>query len=73
VLIYDKYSAELMNKLKGTEVYDAAKSANGVAKLLTMICGYCCQFNLLSNAYKAIVAAIKNLFYFFQNGSMSSE
>jgi hypothetical protein len=37
-----------------------------MAKLLTMICGYCCQFHLLSNKYMAIVAARKNLFYFFQ-------
>jgi hypothetical protein len=65
-LIYDQCSAELKNKLKGTQCYDTAKIGNDVAKLLTMICGYCCQFNLLSNKYMAIVVAIKNLFYFFQ-------
>ena len=37
-----------------------------MANLLTMICGYCCQFNLLSNKYMAMVVAINNLFYFFQ-------
>jgi hypothetical protein len=52
--------------------YDTAKSGNNVAKLLTMICGYCCQFNLLSNKYMAIVAAIKNLFYFFQKAEQSN-
>ena len=62
-LIYDQCSPELKNKLKGTEGYDGAKSTNNVAKPLTMICGYCCQFDLLSNEYMAIVAAIKNLFY----------
>jgi hypothetical protein len=46
--------------------YDTAKSGNDVAKLLMMIRGYCCQFDLLSDEYMAIVAAIKNLFYFFQ-------
>jgi hypothetical protein len=43
-----------------------------MAKLLTMICGYCCQFALLSNKYMAIVAAIKNLFYFFQKTEQSN-
>jgi hypothetical protein len=65
-LIYDQCSGELKNKLEGTQYYDTAKSGNDVAKLLTMICGYCCQFDLLSNEYMAIVAAMKNLFYFFQ-------
>jgi hypothetical protein len=65
-LIYNQCLAELKNKLKGMQGYDTAKSSNNVAKLLTMIRGYCCQFNLLSNEYMAIVAAIKNLFYFFQ-------
>ena len=57
---------ELKNKLDGTQGYDTAKNANNVAKLLMMIRGYCCQFNLLSDKYMAILAAIKNLFYFFQ-------
>jgi hypothetical protein len=65
-LIYNQCSAELKNKLKGTQGYDTAKSGKDVAKLLTMIHGYCCQFDLLSNKYMAIVAAIKILFYFFQ-------
>ncbi len=57
-LIYNQCSTELKNKLKGTQGYDIAKSGNNVAKLLTVI-GYCCQFDLLSNKYMAIVAAIK--------------
>jgi hypothetical protein len=57
--------AQLKNKLGGTEGYNGEKSANNLSKLLTMIQGYCCQFNLLSNKYMAMVAAIKNLFYFF--------
>ena len=56
---------ELKNKIEGTEGYDGAKNTNNVAKLLTMIRWYCCQFDLLSDEYMAIVAAIKNLFYFF--------
>jgi len=62
-LIYDQRSPELKNKLKGTEGYNGAKSTNNVAKLLTMIRGYCCRFDLLSDEYMAIVVAIKNLFY----------
>jgi hypothetical protein len=72
VLIYDQCSEELKNKLKGTQDYDTAKSGNDVAKLLTMICGYCCQFDLLSNKYMVIVAAMKNLFYFFQEAEQSN-
>jgi hypothetical protein len=72
VLIYDQCSKELKNKLEGTQDYDKAKSGNDVAKLLMMIRGYCCQFNLLSDKYMAIVAAMKNLFYFFQKAEQSN-
>jgi hypothetical protein len=71
-LIYGQCSPELKNKLKGTQGYYAAKNANNVAKLLTIIGGYCCQFDLLSDKYMAIVAAIKNLFYFFQKVEQSN-
>ena len=71
-LIYNQCCTELKNKLKRTQAYDTAKSGNNMAKLLTMICGYCCQFNLLSDEYMAIVAARKNLFYFFQKAEQSN-
>ncbi len=71
-LIYGQCLGELKNKLKGTQDYDTAKSGNDVAKLLKMICGYCCQFNLLSDEYMAIDAAMKNLFYFFQKAEQSN-
>jgi len=71
-LIYDQCSPELKNKLEGTEGYDGAKSTNDVANLLSMIHGYCCQFDLLSDEYMAIVVAIKNLFYFFQRSEQSN-
>jgi hypothetical protein len=71
-LIYDQCSAELKNKPKGTQGYDTAKRENNMAKLLTMICGYCCRFDLLSDEYMEIVAAIKNLFYFFQKTEQSN-
>ena len=48
-LIYNQCSPELKNKLEGTVGYDGAKSTNDVAKLLSMIRGYCCQFDLLSD------------------------
>ena len=60
-LIHDQCSPELKNKLEGTKGYDDAKRTNNVAKLLIMIRGYCCQFDLLSeDKYMAIVVAIKN-------------
>jgi hypothetical protein len=71
-LIYDQCSPELKNKLNATDGYSGAKSTNDVAKLLTMIQGYCCQFDILNNKYMAIVAAIKNLFYFFQKGDQAN-
>ncbi len=71
-LIYDQCLGELKNKLEGTQDYDTAKSGTDVAKLLTMIRGYCCQFDLLSDEYMVIVAAIKNLFYFFQKAEQSN-
>jgi hypothetical protein len=64
-LIYNQCLPELKNKLEATDGYSGAKSTD-VAKLLTMIRGYCCQFDILNDEYMAIVAAIKNLLYFFQ-------
>ncbi len=43
-----------------------------MAKLLMMIFGYCCQFDLLNDEYMAITAAIKNLLYFFQKTEQSN-
>ncbi len=71
-LIYNQCLPELKNKLEGMKGYDDAKHTNDVAKLLIMIRGYCCQFDILSNEYMAIVAAIKNSFYFFQKNNQSN-
>ena len=65
-LIYDQCSPELKNKLEGTNGYDNVKSSNDIIKLLTMIRGYCCQFDTLNDEYMSIVKSLKNLFYFFQ-------
>jgi len=46
--------------------YDSAKSSNDIIKLLTIIRGYCCQFDTLNDEYMSIVKSLKNLFYFFQ-------
>ncbi len=71
-MIYNQRSTELKNKLEGTEGYNNAKRTNNVAKLLIMIRGYYFQFDLLSNKFMAIVAAIKNLFYFFRKNNQSN-
>jgi hypothetical protein len=71
-LIYEQCSAELKNKLKGTQDYDTAKRINNVAKLLTMISRYSYQFDLMSNKYMAIMVAMKNLFFFFQKTDQSN-
>ncbi len=65
-LVYGQCSPEFKNKLEGTSGYDSAKADNNMVKLLTMIRGYCCQFNTLNNEYMLIVKLLKNLFYFFQ-------
>jgi len=65
-LIYNQCSPELKNKLEGTSGYDNAKSSNDIIKLLTMIRGYCCQFDTLNDEYMSIVKSLKNLFFFFQ-------
>ena len=73
-LSYNQCSPELKNKLEGTNGYDNAKSSNDIVKLLTMIRGYCCQFDTLSDEYMSIVKSLKNLFYFFQKTEqMNSE
>ena len=56
-------SAELKHILEGPHGCDTTKSGNSVAKLLTMINGNCCQFDLLYDEHMAIAAAIKNLSY----------
>jgi hypothetical protein len=43
-----------------------------VIALLTMIRGYCCQFDALNDDYIAIVAAIRNLLYFFQKATQTN-
>jgi len=57
---------ELKNKLEGTSGNDSAKSSNNIIKLLTIIRGYCCQFDTLNDEYMLIVLLLKNPFYFFQ-------
>jgi hypothetical protein len=71
-LIYDQCSPELKNKLKGTSGYDEAKAGNNVIKLLTIIRGYCCQFDTLNNKYMSIVKSLKNLLYFFQKAEQTN-
>jgi hypothetical protein len=53
-------------------LYEPGKSTNNVAKRLTTIRGYCCQFDILNDKYMAIVAGIKNLLYFFQKGDQAN-
>jgi hypothetical protein len=65
-LIYDQCSPERKNKLESTSGYDDAKSSNDINKLLTIVRGYCCQFDTLNDEYMWIVKSLKNLFYFFQ-------
>jgi hypothetical protein len=65
-LVYEQCSPELKNRLEGTSGYDSAKADNDVVRLLTMIRGYCCQFDTLNNKYMSIVKSLKNLIYFFQ-------
>ena len=60
-LIYDQCSPELKNKLEGTSGYDNAKSSNNIIKLITIIRGYCCQFNTLNDEYMLIVKSLKML------------
>jgi hypothetical protein len=71
-LIYNQCSPELKNKLEGTSEYDKAKAGNNVIKLLTIIRGYCCQFDTLNNEYMSIVKSLKNLFYFFQKAEQTN-
>jgi hypothetical protein len=70
-LIYNQCMPKLKNKLKGNDGYNGAKSTNNVAKLLTIIQGYCCQFNILNNKYIGIVTAIKN--QYFLKGDQANE
>jgi len=71
-LIYDQCSPELKNKLEGATGYEACKNTNNVVALLTMIRGYCCQFDTLNNEFMSIVGAMKNLMYFFQKPNQSN-
>jgi hypothetical protein len=57
-LIYDQCSPELKNKLEGTSGYNKAKAGNDVIKLLTIIRGYCCQFDILKDKYMSIVKSL---------------
>ena len=67
VLIYDQCAPELKNKLEGTADNNVSKKTNDMVLLLSVIRGYCCQFDTLNDEYMAIVGAIKNLLYFFRS------
>jgi hypothetical protein len=71
-LIYNQCSPELKNKLAGTSGYDKAKAGNNVIKLLTIIRGYCCQFDILNNEYMSILTSLKKCFYFIQKAEQTS-
>jgi hypothetical protein len=71
-LINDKCAPELKNKLEGTVDYNVCKKTNDVVSLLSMIQGYCCQFDTLNDEYMSIVGAIKNLLYLFQKLTQAS-
>jgi hypothetical protein len=71
-LIYNQCSPELKSKLKGTSRYDKAKADNDMIKLLTIIRGYCCQFDTLNDEYMSIVKSLKNLFYFFRKAEQTN-
>ena len=70
-LIYNQCFPELKNKLEGMSGYDNAKSSSNIIKLLTIIRGYCCQFDTLNDEYMSIVKSLKNLFYFFQKAEQT--
>jgi hypothetical protein len=63
-LMFDQCSLEMKNKLEGTEGYNSAMGTNNIANPLTLIREYCCQFDLLSDEYIAIMALM--IFYFCQ-------
>jgi hypothetical protein len=71
-LIFNKCLPELKNKLEGANRYKASKNINDVVLLLTMIRGFCCQFNTLNDEDMLIVEAIKNLLYLFQKPTQSN-
>jgi hypothetical protein len=72
-LIYNQCTPELKNKLEGTVNYIACKNKNDVVLLLSMIRGYCCQFDTLNNEYMSIVVgAIKYVLYLFQKPTQTN-
>ena len=72
VLIYGQCTPKLKNKLEGTVNNNACKNTNDTVLLLSMIQGYCCQFDSLNDEYMSIVGAVKNLLYFFQKPIQSN-
>ncbi len=70
--MYNQCSNELRVKVEGTSGYKLCKKENNVIAVLTMIRGYCCQFDALNNEYVAIVTAIKNLLYFFWKATQTN-
>jgi hypothetical protein len=72
VLIYDQCAPELENKLEGTVDYNWCKNKNDVMSLLSMIRGYCCQFDTLNDECMSIVGAIKNLLDLFQKPTQTN-
>ncbi len=71
-LIYDQCAPKLKIKLEGMVDYDGCKKTNDVVLLLSMMQGYCCQFDILNDEHMLIVGAIKNLLYLFQKRTQAN-
>ncbi len=71
-LVYNQCLSKMKVKLNGTSGYEQLKNDNDVIALLTMIQGYCCEFDALNDEYMGLVGAFKNLLYFFQKPKQSN-
>jgi hypothetical protein len=71
-LLLDQCSPSLITLLEGAPGFQAARAANDVVTLISLIQGYCCRFDRQGHPYMSVAEAFKSLCFAFQQPSQSN-
>jgi hypothetical protein len=71
-LFFDQCSPSLKTLLKGAPDFQTARASNDVIGLISLIQGYCCQFDHQGHPHMSIAEAFKSLCLAFQQPTQSN-
>lgn len=72
VVIYEHCTPSLRAQLKGCDDWATMSSSQNVISLLRKIKGFCSKFDSTKQGTRAIVAADKQIYFFFQHNNMTN-